>query len=80
MALPPPVLLDDLIHASSELDEVIGHLQRRSPTRREPHRDDDDVRDRIVQLATAMLRAARGPSFRPSAAPIWSNGAGQAAW
>lgn len=80
MPQPSTMLLDELIRVSGQLDQVIGDLQLRSPIRREPHRDDDAVRDRVELLAEKLRGAVRGPSFRSTAAPIWSNGAGQAAW
>ena len=74
-------LLEELVRVSAELDLVIRDLQLGPRSRREPHRDQDAIVDRVEQLAAEIRRAVRGASLsRPSAAPLWSNGAGQAAW
>lgn len=80
MAQLPDPLLAQLVRVSGDLDLVIRDLQLGPRSRREPQRDHDDVADRVERIAAALRSAVRGPSPRPTAAPIWSDGAGRAAW
>ena len=67
--LPPIMLRDQLIRVSSKLDELIGELELGTVFRRNPHRDQDVIRDRVECLAEELRGAVRGVSFRPSDAP-----------
>lgn len=74
------LLLDELVRVSGELDRVIGDVQLGGRSRRDPHREQDAIHDRVECLAADLRAAVRGVPPRLSAAPLWSNGAGQAAW
>jgi len=76
MAQPQVPLLDQLVRHQSELGQVIADLQL-GPRSQRAH---EAIVDRVEQLAAEMRSAVRGAARRPSAAPIWTDGAGQAVW
>lgn len=57
-----PSLLDELLHASPQLDQVIGEMTGGRPSQ---HRYDDHA-DQVVGICQRLIRAARGPGRTPS--------------
>lgn len=55
-------LLDELLRASTELDQVIGEMTGGRPS--QPRYDGHA--DQVVELCKRLTRAARGPGRTPS--------------